>query len=348
MNRSSRVGASPMSAAATAAGHVVDRDAAVERHPVGDAELVGQRPELVLGIAAAVEVEADVEVGPLRGNARHGADRDVQLVRRGQGTGVDQPQRAIRAEGAARVGRRVEPRERRAVDDDRRPCRARRPSRSSRSRIASLTVSVARRERDRQPLLEEQQAGGSAGSPTRGKRRHEELRHRLVEVEDAAGRRRAAAAEPRTPGSPAASGPGRARTVAAVQPHGRPHRRGRRTRGTRAGSPEPGALMALDVEAADARRRRARPRPAGPGGAGRGRRPGARSRRAIRPRGGRAGPPRSRRGRSSGPAGRAAGPRRAVRARADQPAPRRRHLARRGSRRPRELSTVSTTRSASP
>ena len=45
--------------------HVLDRDAPVERHPLGDAELGGQCPQLVLEIAAAVQVEADVEVGPL-------------------------------------------------------------------------------------------------------------------------------------------------------------------------------------------------------------------------------------------------------------------------------------------
>ena len=81
----------------------------MERHPLDDAELGGQRPQLVLGIAAAVQVEADVEVGPQCGNAGHGTKRDVQLVRWSQRTGVDQPQRAVLAEGAARLGGLVEP-----------------------------------------------------------------------------------------------------------------------------------------------------------------------------------------------------------------------------------------------
>ena len=49
-------------------GHVVDRDAAVKRDPVRDAELVGLGAERRLGIAAAVEVEDDIEVGPRLGD----------------------------------------------------------------------------------------------------------------------------------------------------------------------------------------------------------------------------------------------------------------------------------------
>ena len=71
VNRSRRVGASPRSAAATAAGTSSIGNAPVEGHPLGDAELGGQRPQLVLGVTAAIQVEADIEVGPLDRNAGH-------------------------------------------------------------------------------------------------------------------------------------------------------------------------------------------------------------------------------------------------------------------------------------
>ena len=67
VNRSSRVGARPMSAAATAAGtsSIGMRPWNVTRSAMPSSAASARSS--VLGIAAAVQVEADVEVGPLGG-----------------------------------------------------------------------------------------------------------------------------------------------------------------------------------------------------------------------------------------------------------------------------------------
>ena len=58
MNGSRRVGATPMSAAATAAGTASIGIRPRNVDPLGDAQLVGQRPKRRFRVAAAVEVEA--------------------------------------------------------------------------------------------------------------------------------------------------------------------------------------------------------------------------------------------------------------------------------------------------
>ena len=113
---------------------------------------------------------------------RHGPHRDVHLVGRRQAAGIDQPQRTVRPERAMGMGGRIESLERRAVDDDRDLVgRHAQPDESVAHRL--VDGQRRRREGDRQPLLEEEQA---VGDRVRGLREaaSEELRHGFVQVQD--------------------------------------------------------------------------------------------------------------------------------------------------------------------
>ncbi len=106
MNSSRRVGAMPMSAAATAAGTSSIGIRPWNVDPVGDPERGGQFAQRRLRIAATVDVEADVQVRPPGGDRRDCPDRDVQLVRRRQAARVDEPERR-RPRGTRGAGARL-------------------------------------------------------------------------------------------------------------------------------------------------------------------------------------------------------------------------------------------------
>ena len=77
----------------------------MEGDALGDPELGRQRLEGRLRIAPAVDVEPDVEVGPVLHERGHGPHRDVHLVGRRQAAGIDEPKRAVRPERAIADGR---------------------------------------------------------------------------------------------------------------------------------------------------------------------------------------------------------------------------------------------------
>ena len=318
----------------------------MERDRVLDTALAGDGRPRLRGIAPAVDVEPDAKLRPGRPQRRDRLDDDVDLVRRRERARVRDPDGAVLGErpavetAAGRTGRA------RGCSTTTPTLSPGTPSRISRSAIAWLTVTTRRRERDRDPLLQQQQA---VDDRVRGAReaRPEELRHRLVEVEQDRDADEPERQRRRTRGSPAACGPGRARSAAGgCAPGQRPTTPGRGTRGTRAGTsrgPAPWwrwtsrrwTVHAVE-DAVRLRRHRA---------AGRRRRPGGPPRRATLPRGGRADPPRSRRGRASATGRRPAAAfdvvlsRRSSRRRGGAPGA----AGRRGRA---ELLTVSTTRSA--
>jgi hypothetical protein len=160
---------------------VLDRDAAVEDDPVRNAQVGGLGRECRPTVAAAVDVEHDIEVGPRRHDLRDRRDRDIELVGRGQRPRVDKPQPAVLTERTPWMGADVEPPERRAVDHDRGLGRRNPEPHES---VAHRRVDRDRRarQRDRQPLLQQQQAVDEAVRGP-GESTPEELRHRLVEVE---------------------------------------------------------------------------------------------------------------------------------------------------------------------
>ncbi len=263
MNGSRRVGARPMSAAATAAGtsSIGIRPWKVSRSPTP--ELVAERLEGSFGVAPTVDLEARIEIGAPRGQAGDRPDRDVDLVGGSQAARVDQPQRAIRAERPGRVGRGVEPRERRAVDDDRDLVR---PDAQAEQPVAHRRIDRQRprRDGDRQALLEQEQAveGGIDGT---WKALLEELRHRLVEIEDERHarqpeRQRCERQEVRQRMDLDEPEP-----MPSMEAGGRPRRAGEELEVLAQVDAEPGSLVALDVEPVEPDARHQCPAAAWPG-----------------------------------------------------------------------------------
>ena len=296
MNGSRRVGARPMSAAG-------DRRRARPRS--GSGRGTSPRPRRRARAATAAAAAPRHRPGRRRRTATSSSGRaaaqrrdasidDVDLVGRRERAGVDEPERAVLARtagarsGPGRTGRAT------GCSRRRRPCRPARPSRISRSRIASLTVTAASGERDRQPLLEQQQAVGDrvrrpAGSAIRKNSGIASWRSRRTGTPTS---RSGRAANARKSGSEWTwTSAKRRRRCARVSGPRRPDEEREVLAQVR---PEAGALVALDVEAVDGRRRRGRRAARRRGAAGRRRRPGGPPRRATRPRGGRAGPRRSR------------------------------------------------------
>ena len=147
------------------------------------AELAGRSRSGLLGVAPAVDVEPDASSGRSARSAAIASMHDVHLVRRRQRARVHEP---TSRPSAGTSGAGMAAGSNRASDGlltTTSPCRPGRPSPTSRSAIAWFTVMTARRERDRHPLLQQQQA---VGDRVRGAREAapEELRHRLVEVEE--------------------------------------------------------------------------------------------------------------------------------------------------------------------
>ena len=161
---------------------------------------------------------------------------DVELVDRAQRAGVDEPQLAVGHERARRVGAGLEAGQRRGVRARSRALAGGTPIPSSRSPSASFTVTTALANRQASALLHaEQPPPDRPGATTEAAA--EELRHRLVQVEDDrdAGEPQRAASQRR--GSPAGCGPGPSRSGGGRGRGSARHRRGRRTTGIRAGRP---------------------------------------------------------------------------------------------------------------
>ena len=290
---------------------VVDRDAPVERDPIGDAEVARRAP----GAPARSRRGRRARSGrPGRGGrSASGATARIatstSYVGR-QATGVDEAQRAVLAKarrGWAAGSKRASDGLLMTTDtlsvDTPRP--------TSRSRMASLTVSVAVENAIDSRSCESRRRWASGFDGLR-EAAPEELGHRLVQVEhdrhaDEAERQGREHEEVRQrcdldEGEPLAPvGPDRGPAGADEE---------REVLGEV--RPQAGALVALDVEAADAdavqlavgglaRAAQAEDEDRAAGGDER-----------PRPRGGRAGPPRSSCGRSSGPAGAPAASRPAV------------------------------------
>ena len=153
----------------------------MEGDPVAEPEADGLLAPGRLGVAPAVDVEADVQ--GRTGGAQPGdrAEDGVDLVDRCQRPGVHEPDRAVGLERAARVGARIEPHDRgRVADDVDLVARDAQPDEPVRHR--GIDGHDGGGDRDRCPLLDEE---GLVGERVRRAREPapEELRHRLVQVE---------------------------------------------------------------------------------------------------------------------------------------------------------------------
>ncbi len=164
--------------------HVLDRDPAVERHPLGDPE---RRRPAREAMARCRRGRTARDGCPDRGGrpraGRWRRQRDVELVGRGQRAGVDDPERAVGPERPARPSQRGRTGSRLGEFGTIVSLSARTPSPSSRSAISSFTGhtrsanaidsrSWRRSARWTSGLCDVREAGP------------EELGHRLVEVED--------------------------------------------------------------------------------------------------------------------------------------------------------------------
>ena len=98
-------GTRPMSAPGQQPGQLVHGHAPVERHAVGGAGLGDRRLDRATPRTVAVDVQTPVELGRQR---RQPADGPIQAVDALEVGVVDQAQRAIGHERAARMARRVE------------------------------------------------------------------------------------------------------------------------------------------------------------------------------------------------------------------------------------------------
>ena len=214
-------------------GHGLDRDAAVQMDRVGQAQVAGPLPPVGLGVAPTVDVERDRQVWPDNAEPRHRVERNVELIRRREGTAIDQAERSVGHERAPAEAGGVEPREVRAVEDDRDLA-----GRHAQGLEASGERLVDRDDRvrggDRDPFLELERPEHHR---VRGARRSASGRTRASPRGDrgSPARPRGGTAGPRTRGNPGGYGPGSTRigSVRSIRP---PRRRpGPGTRGTRAG-----------------------------------------------------------------------------------------------------------------
>ena len=259
-----RVGASPMSAAAIAAGTASRGIRPGRSIRVGDPEArrLGTQPRL--RIAATVDRSVDRQPGPVSGHRGDRVEHEVELVCRRQGARVDQPQRPVGHERAGREPGRVEPPEIGCVEDDEHLL----------ARHAERDQAVEQRVVDGQDGR-----GGADGPALLGTQRPVRERRRTGPGSAPGrspawlrgGRARAARPRPagaaarRRQGSRAAYAPAGWRSVGARGRASRPPSHARRSRGTRPGrcrSRHPGGAAPAGGEGA---RRRARPRPPGPG-----------------------------------------------------------------------------------
>ena len=153
----------------------------MERHPVADPQLGGTGAQPRLCVTAPVDLQGHGERRPGAAEAGDRLDRNVQLVGRGERAGVDEPERAIGAEGAPWVRRRVEPGERRAVEQDR-DLVGGNADRDEPSGKGIVDRDRSAGHADGQALLEDEQTMDERVRDAR-EAHPEELRHRLVEVD---------------------------------------------------------------------------------------------------------------------------------------------------------------------
>jgi len=163
-------------------GDLLERDAAVEAHPVADSEPGGGAAKLLLAISAAEEVEGGREGGALAGQDGQSLHDVLEAVQGGERARVDQAQRAVGHERPLRVPPGVEPGENGPVVDD-----GKLPGGDPEGQeplVAGLRHrDGAGRRRDRETLCC-REPGDQEGAGRPGPAGPEELRGRLVEVED--------------------------------------------------------------------------------------------------------------------------------------------------------------------